>query len=219
MLKLYHHPISANSRRVWIALLEKELNFELISVQLNGDQLQAEFLALNPFHHIPVLVDGDETVIESFAILDYLEAKYPHLPLLPNEPSAIATVRMAQMITLNELIPAMNLLVFQAMGVSEPQPAQIEQSKQRIITVLKFFAEKLGDQPFLGGDRFTIADIVAGAGVYWLPQFGIPIADYPNVQQWVERLSQRSSWQTTQPSPEMIEAFKPQMKKLMAARL
>ena len=50
MLKLYHYPISRNSRRVWVALLEKELEFELEPLELNGDQLQPEFLALNPFH-------------------------------------------------------------------------------------------------------------------------------------------------------------------------
>ncbi len=57
MLKLYHNPISSNSRRVWIALLEKEIPFELVSLNLDGDQFQPEFLALNSFHHIPVLVD------------------------------------------------------------------------------------------------------------------------------------------------------------------
>ena len=77
MLKLYHDPISPNSRRVWVALLEKELEFELVPINLNGDQLQPEFLALNPFHHIPVLVDNGFRVLESLAILDYLEAKYP----------------------------------------------------------------------------------------------------------------------------------------------
>jgi glutathione S-transferase len=53
MLKLYHVPISFNSRRVWIALLEKGLQFELIELKLDGDQFQPDFVALNPFHHIP----------------------------------------------------------------------------------------------------------------------------------------------------------------------
>ena len=44
MLKLYHYPISYNSRRVWVALLEKNLEFELVSIDLNGEQLQPEFL-------------------------------------------------------------------------------------------------------------------------------------------------------------------------------
>jgi len=85
MLKLYHSPTSPNSRRVWIALLEKELPFELVSLNLNGDQFQPEFLELNPFHHVPVLVDDGKSVVESLAILDYLEAKYPTPALMPTD--------------------------------------------------------------------------------------------------------------------------------------
>jgi len=48
MLTLYHTPISANSRRVWIALLEKEIPFELVSLNLDGDQFHLEFLTLIP---------------------------------------------------------------------------------------------------------------------------------------------------------------------------
>jgi glutathione S-transferase len=45
-MKLYHTPISPNSRRVWIALLEKNLDFELVEIHLDGDNLQPEFGAL-----------------------------------------------------------------------------------------------------------------------------------------------------------------------------
>jgi len=50
LLTLYHVPISFNSRRVWIALLEKKLQFELVELKLDGDQFQPDFVALNPFH-------------------------------------------------------------------------------------------------------------------------------------------------------------------------
>lgn len=83
MLKLYHYAPSPNSRRVWVALLEKELEFELVPIDLNGEQLQPAFLALNPFHHVPVLVDNGFKVVESLAILDYLDVKYPTPALLP----------------------------------------------------------------------------------------------------------------------------------------
>jgi glutathione S-transferase len=59
MLKLYYARPSAYARPVWLALLEKQLTFELIPVDLSGKQFEPEFLALNPFSHVPVLVDGD----------------------------------------------------------------------------------------------------------------------------------------------------------------
>ncbi len=89
-----------------MALLEKQIAFEAIALNLDGDQFEPEFSAINPFHRIPVLIDGDLTVIESLAILDYLEAKYPTPALLPTEAKALAVVRMVEMVTLNELLPA-----------------------------------------------------------------------------------------------------------------
>lgn len=77
MLTLHHDPISPNSRRVWLTLLEKGLEFDLVEVNLDGEQFSPEFLEISPFHHIPVLVDDGFSLIESLAILDYLESKYP----------------------------------------------------------------------------------------------------------------------------------------------
>ena len=155
MLKLYHVPISFNSRRVWVALLEKEIPFELVSLNLDGDQLKPEFLALNPFHHIPVLVDDGFSVVESLAILDYLEAKYPTPALLPTDAKAIATVRMVEMVTLNELVPALNPLIRQMVGVAENSQEKMEQALQQSAKVLTFFERLLGDRPYFGGEHLS----------------------------------------------------------------
>ena len=72
MLKLYHKKLSLYSRPVWIALLEKQLSFQSVELALDGDQWQPEFLAINPFGRVPVLVDNDFAVFESLIILDYL---------------------------------------------------------------------------------------------------------------------------------------------------
>ena len=60
MIKLYYTPLSVNSRRVWVALLEKQIAFESIELNLDGDQFQPEFCAINPFQRIPVLI-GDNS--------------------------------------------------------------------------------------------------------------------------------------------------------------
>ncbi|OUL27463.1 glutathione S-transferase [Nostoc sp. RF31YmG] len=213
MLKLYHQPISVNSRRPWIALLEKGLDFELIEMKLDGDQFQPEFVALNPFHHIPVLVDDGFRVVESLAILDYLEAKYPTPALLPKEAKALGTVRMVEMVTINELIPAMNPLFRQMIGLDDA-PQKVEEAKQKSATVLAFFEQLLGDRLYFGSEQLTLADIVAGSSIPWLPQMGVALNF--KLQAWCERLMQRPSWQTTQPTPETIEAFKSRIKVLMA---
>lgn len=106
VLTLYHSSISPNSRRVWITLLEKGLEFELVEIKLDGEQFKPEFLAISPFHHIPALVDDGFKVVESLAILDYLEAKYPTPAMLPKDAKDLAIARMVQLVTVNELLPA-----------------------------------------------------------------------------------------------------------------
>lgn len=218
MLTLYHTPLSVNSRRVWVALLEKKLPFETIEMELSGDQLQPDFLSLNPFHHIPVLTDGELTVIESLAILDYLEAKYPTPSLLPTDPDAIATVRMIQMVTLNELVPAFNPLVKRMMGFGQEDPELIEQSIQKADVVLRFYADKLGQKLFFGGEQLTLADIVAGTFAPWFEQLGLPMINYPTLQAWTTRLLERPAWQKTQPTPADVEGFRERMQARMAAQ-
>jgi glutathione S-transferase len=219
MLKLYHNHLSMNSRRVWIALLEKQLEFDLVDMKLDGDQLQPEFLAMNPFHHIPVLVDDGFNVIESLAILDYLEAKNPSPSLLPTNPKDLAIVRMVEMATVNELVSAMNPLIYKMMGFPGGEDSQkLEQAKQKIAIGLEFIEKLLGDSPYFGSEKLTLADIVAGCAVPLLPMLDFPLTNYQKLTAWSERLMQRSSWQTTQPTPELIEAFKSRMQTLMEQR-
>lgn len=216
MLTLYHLPISFNSRRVWIALLEKGLSFELVPMKLNGDQFSPEFLALNPFHHIPVLVDDDFTIFESLAILDYIEAKYPTPPLMPNDPQGLGTVKMINLVTLNELLPATRPLIRQSMGFTTIEEKEKKQAEEKSATVLHFLEQLMGDRPYLVGDRLSLADIVAGTMVGFLPSIGVPLTSYPKLTNWIQTLSQRDSWQQTEPQPKQIAEFRETMKKLMS---
>ncbi len=216
MIKLYHEPLSPNSRRVWITLLEKGLEFELVGVKLDGEQFKPEFLALNPFHHIPVLVDEGFNVVESLAILDYLEAKYPQPAMLPTDAKDLAIARMVQLVTVNELLPATMAMTPLMLGLPGGNPEKIEQAKQKVSTVLKFFENLLDDRPYFGSQNLTLAEVVAGTVVPWLPRGGVSLNDYPKLSAWCDRLITRESWQTTEATPELIEAFKSRMVARMA---
>ena len=146
MLKLYYARPSLYARPVWLALLEKQLPFELIPVNLGGEQFEPDYMALNPFSHVPVLVDGGFRVIESQAILDYLEAQYPHPPLLPTDAKTLANVRMAQLIALNELLPAIAKLI-----IHDPQSPDSAYARLRAINAMNFLENLLGDRTFLAG--------------------------------------------------------------------
>ncbi|MBD2252239.1 glutathione S-transferase family protein [Nostoc parmelioides] len=203
MLKFYYNHRSPMARRVWRTLLEKEITFEPILMSLDGDQLQPEFLEINPFHHIPVILDNGFRVIESLAIMDYLEAKYPTPALLPKKAESLATVRMVQMVATNELLPKMISLIFE-----DKNSSKFLQAYEHINKVLAFLSESLGNESYYGGEQLTLADIVAGTDLSLLPKLGISFSNYPNLQDWFERLMTRKSWQQTELSVEDFEKFK-----------
>ena len=217
MLKFYYNPISVNARRVWVALLEKQIPFEPILLKLDGDQFDAEFTAINPLQRIPVIVHDGFRVVESFAILDYLEAKYPSPSLMPKDAEAMATVRMVQMIALNELQVA-TISVTKHMVQLEVEQGKLEAAQQQIATVLQFYESLLKDRPYFAGQEFTLAEIVAGTIVPTLPMLGISLEGYPQLKNWSDRLQTRESWQQTTPAPEAIAAALPHMKKILARR-
>lgn len=216
MLTLYHEPISPNSRRVWITLLEKGLEFELVQIKLDGEQFKPDFLAINPFHHIPTLVDDGFNIVESLAILDYLEAKYPTPAMLPKDAKDLALVRMVQLVMVNELFPATFPLLPQILGLPGGEPEKIEQAHQKITTALKFFENLLDDRPYFGSQNLTLAEVVAGTVIPWLPQGGVSLSDYPKLSAWCDRLIARETWQATKATPKVMEAFKSRMAERMA---
>ncbi|MBL1177040.1 glutathione S-transferase family protein [Pantanalinema sp. GBBB05] len=217
MLKFYYNPLSVNARRVWVALLEKQIPFEPVLLKLNGDQFQAEFTETNPFQQVPVLFDQDFRIIESLAILDYLEAKFPSPPLMPKEAHLIAIVRMVEMITVNELQPATVPLMKQMMQM-EVAADILETANQRILKVLQFYEDLLGTSPYFAGEEFTLAEVVAGTLITALPMFNVPIANYPRLDAWLTQLETRDSWKQTAPSPMAIAAAMGNIKQILKRR-
>jgi glutathione S-transferase len=193
MITLYYARPSLFARPVWLALLEKGLDFELVYQPLDGSQFEPEFSQLTPFNRIPVLVDQGLRVLESQAILDYLEARYPTPSLLPTEPAIRATVRMVQMVGVNELIPAIAGLM-----IPTNDPLDQDYARHRAITVLEFYSQLLGHQTYFCGEQLSLAEIVAGTLVPILPRLGLSLAPYPALQNWMQRLLTRPTWQEIQ---------------------
>jgi len=218
MLQFYSSRLSINGRRVWVTLLEKNLEFELSFLKLDGDQFQPDFLKLNPFHHIPVLVDDDFQVFESLAILDYLEAKYPEPSFMPTDAKDLAKVRTIELVTVNELPPASIILMKDLLDVPV-EDTQIEKAQQTLATALQYFEDNLdASNPYFIGEQFTYAELVAGTAVDSIPLLGISLEPYPKVSKWLANLQQRNSWKQTAPTPEEIEKSKAVMKAILQKR-
>lgn len=214
MLKFYYHPLSPISRRVWLALLEKEISFEPVVVDLpNREHLQPEFLAINPFHHVPVIEDDEFRLIESLAILDYLERKYPAPALVPSSPDAIAltrqfaTMKMIQLVIVNELMPNISKVI-----MSAEQPLSSKLAEQ-LHQVMVFLETHLTHHPYFGGKTLNLADIVAGATIPLFQRLGFSLQPYPALSHWCQMITARPAWQATSPSDDELDAWQQVLKR------
>ncbi len=195
MLKFYYHPLSPIARRVWLALLEKKIFFEPYLIDLkNGEQCHPNYLQLNPFHHVPVIIDDNFRLIESLAILDYLESKYPTPSLLPKSVEDMAKMKMIQMVTVNELVPKIPYLVNQT---QIPLPTQIT---QQLDIGLNFLNEQLLDSTYFGGNCLNLADIVVGATIPLFCRLGVNLDQYKALNHWHNLIIGRETWKATNPS-------------------
>ena len=211
MLNFFCHPLSPLSRRVWIALLEKEIPFTPVIISLkDGEQFEPDFLKISPFHRVPVIIDDGLRVLESMAILDYLESKYPQKSLLPNDSLQLAKVRMAQMVANNELSSLVVPLIVEA----EDSP-KLAQAKRKIKRILNFLTDLLEDDEYFGGDRLSLGDIVAGNSILLVGKLGFDLGSFKEIDRWCNSLIQREAWQQTQPNDEQVAIFKQTVQKLV----
>ena len=148
-------------RVVWL-LEELELPYRMRSVDLLGGELDAEFLAVNPAGFIPVLVDGETTMVESIAIMEYLLARHGPTPLAPG-PHDPAFAAYQQFLHLGEAGLAGPINVIVATDILAPEGERRNRTTEWAQSTFEsrrgIVARQLARSPYLAGESFTAADI------------------------------------------------------------
>lgn len=188
-MKLYSYFRSSASYRVRIALNLKRLPFEYVPVHLlRKDQLTDDYRKLNPDGLVPTLVDGDATLQQSLAIVEYLEETHPEPPLLPRDPADRAYVRAVALQFACEIHPLDNLRVLRylvhELGVSED--AKNGWYRHWIETGFETLETRLSTDPRVGklvfGDEPTMADLCLVPQVFNAHRFNVDTQRYPTIQ-------------------------------------
>ncbi|MEO0443981.1 MAG: glutathione S-transferase N-terminal domain-containing protein [Pseudomonadota bacterium] len=177
------------SHRVRIVLAEKGVTVDLIDV--DPTEMPQEISELTPYNSLPALLDRDLVLYESKVMMEYLDERFPHPPLLPVYPVARAQSRLWMYRIERDWSPLVDAI---ASGKSKDSAAKTtKELKDSLLTVAPIFAEK----PFFMSDEFTLVDCCLAPVLWRLKQFGI---DIPNTRQskplldYMQRLFDRDSF-------------------------
>ena len=201
MYKLYLHPYSQHSRRVVSLLEEAGLEYEPILVDLlNGEHTSVQFLAINPNHQVPTLVDGDIRLHESNAILRYLCAKHALTDWYPEDLPARASVEQWLDWAQCRFGPAVIDIVFNRVILGDKgDQAAIARGLKQMVELSDILEQHLEEKAFLAGDRPTIADLALASNLF---QLGLAneVPDSKNIQGWYGRVSALEGFRKSLPS-------------------
>ncbi len=207
-MKLHHSASSPNSRRVRIFLAEKGLSIPLITVDLGkGEQHSDAYRAINPRRVVPTLVLEDGTTIgEVPAICRYIEEAHPTPPLLGETAKERAQVSMwerraelegfaAVMEAIRNSAPGLKGRAIAGPHDYEQIPELAERSKLRVKNFFADFDERLGEAPYVAGQRFSVADITALVTVDFAAKainFAV-LGEHRSLKRWYVAISSRPS--------------------------
>ncbi|WP_426240161.1 glutathione S-transferase family protein [Pararhizobium sp. DWP1-1-3] len=187
-MKLFYHPLSGHSHRARLFLSLTGQRFDLVEVDLaKGEHKQPEFLRLNTFGQVPVLVDGDTTIQDSNGIIIYLAKKLGKNDWLPEDPAGAAKVQRWLSIAAGQLAygPAAARLIT-VFGAK----FNADEVIGRAHSLLKVLEEELSQRAWLAADHITIADIAIYSYIARAPEGNVDLAAYPNVGAWLARIEQ-----------------------------
>ncbi len=190
MPTLYGHPMSGNSYKVKLMLSLLGLDYDWVTVDLlKGEHKQPEFLKLNAFGQVPVLVDGDVVLADAQGALVYLANQYDKTnSWLPSNNVAMANVIRWLSITTGEVRQGTeSARLYHLFGA---KAINIERATEKAAFILDQLNQHLSDQTWLVGDAPTIADVAVFPYVALAPDGKIDLAPYPHVLSWIERVKQ-----------------------------
>ncbi len=189
-----------NGHKVHIALEELELPYKVIPVDINaGDQFKPEFLAINPNHRIPAIVDPDGpggkriTLFESGAILIYLAEKAGRL--IPKDPLARYTCLQWLMFQMGGVGPMFGQYGHFANYAPVEIPYAIERYQNEVFRLHRVLEKRLMQAEWLAGDEYSIADIITWPWLRNPQRRNIDFNNFPHVRRWFEAIDARPAVQ------------------------
>jgi len=170
------------SQRVRIVLAEKDITAEINETKL--EDTSDEILSISPYHKLPILVDRDLAIHDPSVMMEYLDERFPHPPLLPVYPVARANSRTLMLRIDREWCPLVDKLIKEDLPEKE-----LMKIRQELLHEISSIALTFKEFKYFMSDEFTLVDCCFAPILWRLPSVGIklpinkhlkPLIDYQN---------------------------------------
>jgi RNA polymerase-associated protein len=187
VMTLFSRPTDIHSHRTRLVLAEKNINIEITSIL--GNELPEDLMDLNPYHTVPTLVDRDLALYDSRVIIEYLDERFPHPPLMPVDPVTRAQFRLA----LFRIETDWYSLAEEADATDGKLSAK---SKKMLRESILQSAELFGARPYFLSEEFSLVDCTIAPILWRLPVYGIDLGDkFEEIEAYMQRVFARQSFQ------------------------
>lgn len=204
-VKVYGPPLSTAVSRVLSCLIEKDVGFQLIPINMSkGEHKNPDFLKIQPFGQVPAFQDEEISLFESRAICRYVCDKYAdkgNKNLYGTNPLVKASIDQWLEAEGQNFNPPSSILVFQLAFAPKMKikqdPNLIRQNEEKLKKVLDVYEKRLGESRFLAGDEFSLADLSHLPNAHYLVSAadkGEIFSSRKNVGRWWDEISGRDSW-------------------------
>lgn len=189
-MTFFSDAVSHYSHRVRIVLAEKGVTVDIIDV--TDSQLPEDIAAMNPYNQLPTLVDRELVLYEPNVMMEYLDERFPHPPLLPVYPVARGESRQY----INRIEKDWSRLVDDIVADAADADDARKELREGLMTISPIFAEK----PFFMSDEFTLIDCCMAPILWRLSQLKIKIPETRQtkpLKNYMKSLFERESFQVS----------------------
>lgn len=212
MVKLYYDPITVNCRKVLAGFKLVGLEFETMAIDyFAGEHKSDEYTAVNPNQSIPAMVDGDFTLWESNAMLQYAADKQSDAAHYPTDARSRADINRWHLWEASAWFPTCYVYIVEnvvkpILG-DQPDASILANESARFSQMASILDNRLAGKDFIMGRQVTIADIAVAAPMHIHSFQKLPLDDFGNVRAWIQRVEALPCWQETDVSAAVAGAL------------
>ena len=187
IMNLFSKPTCIHSHRTRIVLAEKNINIDITSVV--GPELPEDLMDINPYHTLPTLIDRDLVLYDSRVIIEYLDERFPHPPLMPVDPVTRAQFRMALYRIEQDWYTLAEKYGANGEGKLATKPKKM--LKESILAAVDLFSIK----DYFISDDFSLVDCTIAPILWRLPEYGIDLGQNATaIDKYMDRVFDRPSF-------------------------